>query len=276
MIYPQFNSRNNRRKKKSFFVIVGFVCLMLVVSLLSVFAPHFFSSVVQVSSKPFAFSRDALTASVGDVFGSLKSKEALVSENSNLEQQLALLNTVEDERDMYKSENQDLEGLLGNGPTTEKTVLGRVLEEPGFSPYDTAVIDVGTHDGVENGDMVYADSATVLGYVSSAGTYTSTIVFYSSSGQKLNVFIGSSTVEASVAGLGGGNLEVELPRNTDVHQGDTVVLADDPEQLIGTVQSINTTSADSFEQVLITEPVNIQSLKYLFVAITRPDAENSK
>ncbi len=113
------------------------------------------------------------------------------------------------------------------------------------------------------GSIAVADQSVVVGEVSSVNADTSTVILYSSPDEKNNIFIGTTSVETTAVGEGGGVFQIKLPKNTAVAQNDSIFLAQEPDYILGVVGLINDTSADSFENILFRSPVNLEEITYL-------------
>ena len=82
------------------------------------------------------------------------------------------------------------------------------------------------------------------------------------------MFIGDSAIGAEAKGLGGGNFEIELPRNVDVFVGDSIYVSDINPRVLGTIEYINSDPNDVFERILFKSPVNLFSLRFVDVIHT--------
>ncbi len=266
MIYQQ---RDNKRKKKARTISVVIIfSIALIIILLNAFAPHLLSPVVHAADSPLSHSRNVVSGGIGGFFELLKSKQALVAENNTLRQEIATYNALEAERRALNDENIALKALCGSGEVPKDIVLAQILSKPGYSPYDTIVVDVGSADGVKVGNFVIVDHTVVIGEVTSVFAHTSNVVLYSSADQKVDVFIGPKALETSAVGKGGGSFEIKLPRNADVHEGDAITLAKHPTHVFGTIMSITSSETDSFEEILFRSAVDINQVRYVTIEKT--------
>jgi len=199
--------------------------------------------------------------------GVLNSKINLLEENSLLKEQIE-----SEEKDfalfnLLKKENDDLKNILNRKKEDQTFLLGTVLVKPFLSPYDTLIIDVGISNGVTAGDKVMVEGNIFIGYVSEVYDSTSKVVLYSSPGEKVKVLIGSNNVEKEAVGLGGGNFSVETPRETDVKEGDSIIIPSVSTNVFGIVEKIEFKESDSFQNVLFKNPINIAELKWVEVQL---------
>ncbi len=263
MIYQERdNKRKRNRKAKTFFILFSLVGVTL---LLNFFAPNFFSPIVHAVGVPAGESRGFLTTHFGNIISLFQSKRNLVLQNRELREKQQLFIALETEKARLHQENESLKTLLGNKAVTPEEIVAYIVSKPGFSPYDTFIIDVGEKDGVKAGDLVLADRSIVIGEVESVLPGSSKVISYSSSGHKTEIFIGEKSIQTIAEGKGGGNFEVKLPRNAEVKEGDFVMLAKYPDRLFGTITSIKVSDSDTFERILFRGAIDINQLKFVTV-----------
>jgi cell shape-determining protein MreC len=258
------NNRKRKRKKVLIQSILIFLLLAILV-LINTVNPNFFSAIAQSVARPVMIVRNATGEGIWNFFGSFRTKAAIINENNELKEKLATLQAVEAERDVYKQENLTLEGLMNRTPEATEQTVARILSKPGYSPFDTMIIDAGKSEGVSEGMIVLAGGGDALGKTSIVNGHTSTVIMYSSPGERTNVFIGETSIEAEAIGKGGGNFEVKLPINSGVAAGDIVVISANPRYVIGKVDLVNVTPADSFEQVLFKGLIDVSHISYVLV-----------
>jgi rod shape-determining protein MreC len=263
MIYPP---RDNKRRAQRRLMHMGILIVVaIIIILISIFTPQIFSPFVQVTGVPLISTRAAATESLGDWFDVLHSKRSLVIENRDLREQLLSLQASNLEKSLLQQENTELQKMLGRTEDKHKVVVGRIISKPGFSPYDTMIIDAGSEDKVVVGDRVVAQNSTIIGEITSVNSHSSRAILYSAPSQKIQVLIGDQALETTAEGKGAGNFEVKLPRNANVKEGDVVVLAAHPTFIFGSVTSINVSDTDSFEQVLFRSAIDVAETKYVTI-----------
>lgn len=196
-----------------------------------------------------------------------KSKLTLIKENQYLKEQIQ---SKEKEYAMYfliKKENEDIKNIL-NRREIDNLLLSAILVKPFLSPFDTLIIDVGEDKGVVVGDKVLADGNVYIGYISEVYNSTSKVVLYSTPGQKVPVLIGENNIEKEAIGLGGGNFKVEIPREIDVKEGDSVVFPSISTNIFGVVERVDFKETSAFQSVLFKNPINISELKWVQVVLS--------
>lgn len=262
MIYHQRDKY--RRRNKIYFTtsIVGAIVLFVIVA--NIFFPHFLTPAIQLISIPTSQTQDVASDTSSGIFGLVRSKYSLVMQNRTLKQQVVTLEALRADRTRLLKENEQLQGITSKATST-KAVIAKLISKPGFSPYDTVVINRGQADSVRVGDLVLVEGVQIVGEISDVSAMTSTVVLYSSANRKTNVLIGDNAIEAVATGKGGGNFELKLPRNTTLNEGDSVVLAAHPDKTFGVIEDIHTDPSDSFENILFRNPVDVSNVKFVTI-----------
>lgn len=263
MIYsPRDNIRRKQKRTQITLVLAG---ILVVVLLLNFFAPQLLSPISHTIGLPLLKSRLAASAGGSELWQLLKSKQSLYGQNRTLREEAALFKAIEVERDALKNENASLRDLLGRSTSTDPVILAQILSKPGFSPYDTLILDVGETDGVKAGDLVLVENTLVVGQISTVQGHSSNALLYSSPEHKTEIFIGTKSVQAVAIGKGAGSFEVRVPRNTEFKVGDEVRLAAFPDVVFGAVTDINGASADTFDRILFRSLIDISDLRFVMV-----------
>jgi cell shape-determining protein MreC len=244
-------------------LILGII--LIVVVIMNFLFPNLMSPVMHVVGVPVMYTNQFLTYSFGDAFTLLHSKQNLIQKNRELREKLELFNAVEVEKASLLAENMSLRNVVDNKKATPGTILAQIISKPGFSPYDTVVLDVGEKEGVKPGDLLLADQAVILGEIATVYAHSANALLYSSAEHKTDVFIGSTTLETTATGKGGGNFEIRLPRNADIKEGDIVTFAKSPNKVFGKVTAINVASADTFERILFRSAVDVSKLRFVTI-----------
>ena len=217
---------------------------------------------------PLWFIKNGISTFVSVNVNLLSSKSTLIQENNLYKEQIKLDEKDRALFDLLKKENEDLKNILNRNQANKKLLLGAVLVKPFLSPYDTLIIDVGMSDGVIADDKIIVDGNIFIGYVSEVYSDTSKVVLYSSPGEKIKVLIGDNNVEKEAVGLGGGNFIVEMPRESDIKEGDSIVIPSISSNVFGIVEKIESKESNSFQDVLFKNPINTAELKWVEVLLS--------
>jgi cell shape-determining protein MreC len=234
----------------SSWIIVGILILAVIIK-------YGAPSIAMPFMKAGAFIHDLGTMAAS----AFTSKSSLETENQNLKDQLTQVQVEIDRDKVLTQENSDLKELLGRH-TKSSSILATVLAKPPLSLYDTLIVDVGSSDKVAVGDAVFAFGLVPIGTVSNVSSHTSTVLLFSSAGQKVEVRIGKN-VQTSAEAQGGGNFLIKLPKGTTVVQGDPVSAPGIGAEIFGHVENIETNDNDPFIYVRFSLLVNMNELHFL-------------
>jgi cell shape-determining protein MreC len=173
-----------------------------------------------------------------------------------------------DKNNVLLKENEDLKAQLNRG-VIMKPLLAAILKKPPFSAYDSFIIDVGEADGVQKGDRVYTLGSIPIGEITDVNGPISHVLLYSSAGQKFDILIGPSNIQATAIGKGGGSFEVSLPRDTKIKLGDSVQVPGLGTTYVGRVQGFASEPSEPFAKILFSQPINMYEQKWVVVDIHR-------
>lgn len=232
----------------------------------------FFSSLVYTAARPLLSVKNSVFSEFSFVSDFINSHASLAKENEALREQASIDAINLSESQTILAENEALKGAIGyTGSTTDGAlaaarsirdkggVLAYVLEAPGVSPYDTLVVDAGSNEGVQVGDIARVGNVTTIGLVTQVFSDSSIVTLLSSSNQQLNVMVASST-PATAYGRGSGNFIVTLPKSASGSLGDSVTVPLYGNDTIGKVMSVESDDADSLKNLYIGFPFSVQTL----------------
>ncbi len=229
-------------------------------------APYFWSGLFTSMAAPFW--RAGLAFENGD----LRSPTSLLAENEMLKLKLANLELTlaSSTTELLIQQNQDLLTLLGRATTTRSIyTAAAVLVRPPATPYDEMIIDLGQDDGVSTSTNVYAPGQVLIGQVAEVWRHTARVSLFSSPGRSFNVLVGPDRVPATAVGEGGGEYRAQVPHGTTLVPGDIVTEPALHDRAFGTVVSVNTNSANPFDDVLLAPPVNIDQLRFVLLNLQK-------
>lgn len=191
------------------------------------------------------------------------------SDASVLRAELASTTAALADRDALYQQNIALKAMLDR-PQTSKRLLGAVLQRPPGLPYDTLVLDVGTRNGVVEGDLVFAGGTLAIGEVSSVYGDTSRVSLFSAPGRTYDAQVApkaaiGTVIPLSLTGQGAGSLSGEVPAGSVAAVGDPVVIPGLGNELLGSITHIQVSAGSSFETLYVQLPVNVFSLQYVQV-----------
>ena len=213
-----------------------------------------------------AFYLGSKTAGIGNALvNNFRDKNALVYENSMLRAQNSLLQAEVLDRSVLQGQIAQLEGTLGRSKNNN-LVAANVLEGFSQSPYDTLTIDVGTNQGVKNGDYVAYGGVGVVGFIAETTETYSKVKLYSSPGEEYLVLIGSHLIPATARGKGDGNFDAKVPQGSAIVVGDVVTVPKD-NLVLGRVTAINQKEGAPYATVLFRSSFNPTEIQTVEVVV---------
>jgi cell shape-determining protein MreC len=209
-----------------------------------------------------------VTSVTKKILPSLFSGAALVEENQRLKDEIAILRIESWRAAAIENERDILRGMLGRSSTTDDSLLAYVLATPNFAPYDTLVLDVGKDTGIWKGARVMTDGGFIIGTVTEVLATRSIAQLYSSPGLVRDVVVGSARIPAVAHGVGGGNYRVELPKNTDIKEGDEVSVAGAVEEFLGVVERVVVDDKTGITTLFLRLPINMTELRSVIIDLS--------
>lgn len=261
MNYPlrssNYDDRQKQARKKVWLTVIIIIILLLILSLGPVR-----NIIFSTASPIWKFRNYILNSNLAEYF---KFKQTLIDDKLVLEQKLFLAGNLLAVNNTLQTENDNLKDLLGRKNIKLNTILAAILVKPPQIPYDSLIIDIGTDNNILVGDKVIANANVYIGEVAEVYPSSAKVTLYSSPGQKLSVLLGTNSVTAEAVGVGGGNFNIQLPKEVEVKEGDVIVIPSITANVFGIVEKINSTETDSFQTVLFKSPVNISELNLVEV-----------
>jgi len=253
----QIRTRSRRKTRITFWITSLFVAF----SIVSLIWPNLLTSLMHGISRPvWKVKTELVDKSVLSSFMAyFQTKKNLENENMALKKSLSEAEYKLFEMDFVKGENSKLRNALGMQDYGEVSVFSYVLSRPNATLYDTLILDAGIGSGVRVGDLIKAEEFIVIGEVVGVTERTSQARLFSTDGVQSEVVIGTS-LGAIAVGIGGGNFQIELPRNITIKEGMSVKLSSFPNTLLGFVEVVEKESSDSFQKIYVKSPVNVSSL----------------
>lgn len=257
--YKSFQPKKEKKMAKKTAVFVA-VSLLIV---FTVFPPAFkeFSSRANGISIPFWIAGDGISSGISGVFSLFRSKRFLSEQNRALASEISELKQQLSGYDFVVAENLEMRDLLFQ--RSEKRIFARIISRPNVTAYDTFLIDVGKSAGVGKGAVVLAQKNSVIGLVEEAYPDSSKARLFSTAGTITNIFLGPENIPAELHGMGGGSFFAEIPKDIDIREGDTAILAEKPEYIAAYVVSEEKDSTQSFQKFYLKSPVGLFTIKYV-------------
>lgn len=261
----QFRDKKEIAKKRRLLKNIIFLVFFLLLALLGFFAStgqilHFIGRPIWKIEKSISHGLKDSKYLVRTKSSVYKDNEGLLADNRDLKSSMIDYNILKDE-------NISLKELLGRKPVGKDLVLANILTKPNYSPYDTIIIDMGSNVGVNVGNIIYANSSTLtpLGEISMVYMNTSLVTLYTNPGQTTEAMMEGSNTSVELVGRGGGNFEMSIPIDLPFAKGTNVYLPSLQTEIIAVTQDVISSPNDPVKKVLLSSPVNVQSLKWVFV-----------
>jgi len=249
--------RNNKIISQPIFFALVIAILLLLVQF---FFPRIFTSAFSYFFSPLWSGKDS-------IIGDMTPREQLAKENDALQEELAMDETTASSSKALLDENDELRQLLGRPESAKDLVLADVIRRPPGAGYDYLVIDLGSADGVSNGDFVYSAGMTAIGQVVEADMRSSKVELYSSHGTDYEVLIGASHIPATASGQGGGFFSTSLSQESGVSVGDEIIIPAISSSPFSSVSAIISDPAQPFEKVLFGSGTNPYQSLFLLVGV---------
>ncbi len=254
---------SDKRRGKSFpLIVIG--ALVLLVFVINFTVPDFFGSLGHTVALPLWKTGNKTNAAALKSFSFLESKKSLIEENTMLREKLSGIEPLFFERERLKKENEELKRMLGRYENT-KVILASIITKPNRSPYDTVVIDAGSAEGVEKKDKIVAGENVLIGEVEEVFSHSALVRLYSSPGVSMDVSVGDNAMLTTITGKGGGTFEFKLPKNSSIAKGSAIISLGIEPHVVGVVESVFSSAADTFETILARSALNIFTLRNALV-----------
>lgn len=187
-----------------------------------------------------------------------KNNEALKARIDELE--LYALNNI-----ALVHENEELRTLLGERAHTATSTLARVSTTIGAYPYGTFSI-VATKP-LTLGRGVFGPGHVLLGTITKTDGVRADVTLLSAPQRvsEVRVITSEEVYELDVQGLGLGNFEGKVPRDTTISVGDVVVSVAHEGVVIGQVRAVEIAPTDAIATIRIHVPLRLSTLSYVEV-----------
>ncbi len=211
------------------------------------------------------------SGAVGDTWnsfwGGFQIKRSLVFENNILKEEVSRMQANVLDRNILEEKVIKLEEALGRS-REDNRVVADVLAWPGWSLYDTLIIDAGAENGIVVGDRVIYAGAGVIGEIAELYDTASKVKLYSSPGEELEVVIGAQPIPSVARGRGMGNFEAKVPQGSLVIVGDEVLMSSG-NLILGMVGSVEDDRVLPFIRVLFRTTFNIAEIRSVEVIVNK-------
>ncbi len=158
-----------------------------------------------------------------------------------------------------ESENRALKEALGENASGE--VPAEIRLGGGYLFSDILLLNKGDGDGLSIGDIVLSKEKIFVGKISDTGRNWSKVNPIGRLGEKIALRAGiNKEITFEAAGLGRGELFVELPKDLGLAVGDIVWLGEEASYPAGLISAIRKNEGREMQDVTISSPLPLGSL----------------
>ncbi|MEI7688974.1 MAG: rod shape-determining protein MreC [Candidatus Nomurabacteria bacterium] len=261
----QFRDKKEIAKKRRLIKNTIFLIFFLLLASLGFFAST--GQILHFIGKPIWKVENFISQKAKDDKYLIRTKSSVYKDNEGLLADNRDLKSSMIDYNILKDENVSLKELLGRKPISKDLVLSNILTKPNYSPYDTIIIDIGSDVGINIGNIVYANSSTLtpIGEVSMLYANTALVTLYTNPGQTTEAMMEGTNTSVELVGRGGGNFEMSIPIDLPFVKGTNIYLPGLQTEIVAITQDVISSPNDPVKKVLLSSPVNVQSLKWVFV-----------
>jgi cell shape-determining protein MreC len=248
---------------------VGYITTFAVLLVLGiVFRSHivgFFGKPTSTVVEPLWQVSQLARGEIKEGFLKLQSKKSLIKNILHLQEKFLQLRDVISQNEILIQENEELKRQLGLYREAVYDASARVLRRSPQIAYDTLVIDLGSRDGIERGDTVFAGGGVYIGNITEVHVDTSLVTLLSTSSSETNAVFLNAGFEITLTGTGGGSFEGYIPKEAEVLVDDKLVSVQDGSWHIADVVRIGGDAQDPSKRVIAKNPLNMKYVHTVFV-----------
>jgi cell shape-determining protein MreC len=259
----QFRDKKQIAKKKKLIKNFIFLLIFLLLAGLGVFS--YFRGFFYFIGRPIWKTEKVISEGIDNSGYIFKSKSSVYKENDNLLRENADLKISMIDYQILKNENLALKELFNRTTENKNLILSNILTKPNYSPYDTLIIDIGSNLNISVGDIVYGGSTSPIGVIDAVYDKTSLVTLYSNPGKVTQAMIEGTNTSVELVGRGGGNFEMTIPIDLPYTNGTFVYLPNIESKIVATIEDVISSPNDPVKKVLLSSPINVQNLKWVFV-----------
>lgn len=259
----QFRDKNKIAKRKRVIKNLFFLSIFLLFAIFGVFT--YIGPAIHSIGRPIWKTERSIINNFKSIGYVARTKVSVYKENENLLKENVDLKQAMIDYKILKNENISLKELFGRIPENRDMVLVSILTKPNYSPYDTIIIDIGARAGIAVGDKVYSNIITPIGEISVIYKNTSLVTLYSNPGKITKAMIEETNTNIELVGRGSGNFEMTIPIDLSFTKGASVLLPNIQSEIVAIIEDVISSPNDPVKKVLLSSPVNVQNLKWVFV-----------
>lgn len=155
-----------------------------------------------------------------------------------------------------------LQSVIGQAGSQKRFLAdAKVIFGGGYLFSDTITIDRGIESGIAKGDFVGTEDGILFGVIADTGTWWSRVAPFTQLGKKTMVRGGAlKDIVFEVNGVGGGEMQAELPVSINLKVGDVIWSGDFVDRIVGMVERLDQSPASQVQNMIMRQPRALQSL----------------
>lgn len=227
-------------------------------------------AVVTSAPRPVIAAVSSMARPVRFFFGTVYQLKNIVKENYELSAKLKQSQIGQVEFDQLRKENEALRAELGFVRQSKlKLVPCSIIAQDSYGFTDTTVIDCGTEQGVQEGEVVISQGF-LAGKIIYAGKNTSSVILATASKFSTDARI----TQTSATGIARGSFNTglildQLSQNNPADEGWMVVTAGISEKIpknipIGEIGETLSTPNELFKKTTLISPLDLNNLEFVF------------
>lgn len=263
----------NLKLNKKVIILIAIIVLLFFLYFIKLLAP-IENVIVQVLA-PVQVRLYGVTKGISNFFGEFSECQANADENMELKQELIDKSINIAKLKELEEENITLKNLL-NFLHEKKfnAITGRVIGRSDTTEYSSIIINLGTDDGVKEGQAVISEEGVMVGKVNEAFSDYSVVLYVTDdhSSVAASVLNNDKTI-GIVEGQYGLSCTMGLiPQNEEINENDLVVTSGIEENvpsglIIGEVDKVTNEKGDLFKTASIKLLIDLKKVKIVSVLI---------
>lgn len=195
---------------------------------------------------------------------SFSDKNKILEENKTLLQEMENIRVSLIDHEFIKSENDRLHQELKLRPVGN-FIGAKVTAKYPQIPLDSLLIDRGTADAINNGDIVLVGERVLIGKIAKVSKNVATVALSSFPDVISYAYIERTNEPLQIKGVGGGSMEAKVPIDFDVAIQDRVMIQSSRTYIVAIVGAVEEDHQSGFKNVLLSLPANISKTSIVFI-----------
>jgi len=258
------------RKKRKKIVIYATIAFFIIVMIVGVTKTRLF---VWRAIRPVAKILVYGNQSLSDYYKGIRSINQISAENNQLKSENLRLLQQQSEIENLKIENKKLSDLLNFTDQNKNLNFrhGEVIARPSLGSISNIVINLGSEDSIQEGNLVISDGF-LIGVVKTVASKTAEVGLITGNSVKVAALL-QDTRSLGLLGGGNGGIKMEnIVKDSPLTVGQSVVTAGITPNTktgipIGKIERILSQGSDIYQQVQIQSPIDFNKIEIISVVL---------